>query len=81
MFYFDSCLFILPYVPFTYYLYLYPYHDLMVQVIFGRWCTCIWATSLRKCMSHQTLVLGQQQMSFPMLLIGLPRHHHHLRRP
>jgi hypothetical protein len=73
--------FILLYVPFTYCLYLYPYHDLMVQVISGRWCARVLATSLRMCLSRRTLVVGQQRMSFAMMLAGLPRYHHHLCRP
>jgi hypothetical protein len=71
---FSSCFMYL----FAYTLYLYPYHDLMVQVISGRWCARVLATSLKMCLSRRTLVLGQQRMSFVMLLAGLP---HHLRRP
>jgi hypothetical protein len=44
----------------------------MVQAISGRWCARILATSFRMCLRRQTLMLGQQQMSFAMLLAGLP---------
>jgi hypothetical protein len=74
------CLFILLYVPFLHIAYLYPYLDLMVQDISGRWCAHILATPLRMCLSYRTLMLGQQQMSFTMLLMGLPCHHRHLSR-
>jgi hypothetical protein len=79
MFYLTNCLFILLYVPFAYCLYLYPYYDLMVQVIFGRWCTCVLVNSLRMCLSRQTLMLGQQRMIFAMLLgTSLPPHPLHM---
>jgi hypothetical protein len=64
-----NCLLILIYVSFAYTSYLYPYHELMVQAISDRWCTRVLATSLRMCLSHRTLVLGQQRMSFAMLLV------------
>jgi hypothetical protein len=43
----------------------------MVQAISDRWCTHVLATSLKMCLSHRTLVLGQQKMNFTMLLVSL----------
>jgi hypothetical protein len=66
------CLFILLYVSFAYtsYLsphrelmvqasYLSPHRELMVQAISGRWCARVLVTSLRMCLSHRMLMLGQ----------------------
>jgi hypothetical protein len=51
-----------------------------VQAISGRWCAHILVTSFRMRLSCRTLMLGQQRMSFAMLLAELPYHHHHLCR-
>jgi hypothetical protein len=44
--------FILLYVPFCILLISYSYRDLMVQVISGRWCACVLATSLKVAMNE-----------------------------
>jgi hypothetical protein len=45
---------------FTYCLCHYPYHDLMVQVISGRWSTRVLATLPLTSLFHRMPVLGQQ---------------------
>jgi hypothetical protein len=49
---------------FTYCLCHYPYHDPMVQVTSGRWCTHVLANLLLVRLSCRMPVLGQQPLDF-----------------
>jgi hypothetical protein len=57
------------------------YHDLMIQVISGRWCTCVLATSSLMCLRVLVPIVGLRlsDLMGPLLSLHHHHHHHHLR--